>query len=66
MGLPNIYSCLLKSMSTLNDDTIYCEVSNDVIEMKKNRCYFDIKVSPPNENQHNNSKTDRKKAWKDV
>ena len=45
-------------MSTVNDDAINCEVSNDVFEM---RCYSDVKISPPNANKIN-SKNNRNKS----
>ena len=45
-------------MSTVKEDAIYCEVSNDVFEMKTNKCYSDVKVVPPNENKPTN-KTNR-------
>ena len=38
-------------MSTVNDDAIYCEVSNDIFEMKENKCYSDVKISTPSENE---------------
>ena len=39
------------SMSTDNDDAIYSEVSNDIIEMKKNTSYSDVKILPPSKTE---------------
>ena len=46
------FSILLAiGMSTVKEDAIYCEVSNDVFEMKTNKCYSDVKVVPTNKNK---------------
>ena len=40
-------------MSTDNDDAIYSEVSNDVFEMKRNRCYSDVETFNPSKIEPN-------------